>query len=111
MLKIIGFIGVLLGAAGSAFVAYMGLRDMYDFSPPDTEYGNAKLFLMYGSVFLALFLVTGLLVGRGQWKPVLIIGAVCTLFSGLGLFSIGPFLILGSLTVTVSGLVGALTRK
>jgi hypothetical protein len=98
-MKLIGIIGVALGTVGPLWLLTIGLMDVQNFSANSSEYHNGQLFIRYGCMFTLIFMATLWLMIKQYWKRSMLIGLLCTAFSVLGLFSIGPFLIWGSLFI------------
>jgi len=94
-------IGVLLGIAGALFILTLGLQDVPILGHHTANSGNGKMFLIYGSIFLFVFLDIAWLITRNRWKSCFIIAILCTFFSVMGMLSIGPFLFVGSLAILV----------
>jgi hypothetical protein len=100
-MKLAGILGILMGITGSIWLAIIGLRDVNNFGSKTSEYHNGMIFVKYGSTFTLIFLVTLWLMNKQNWKMCLTIGFLCTVFSVLGLFSIGPYIIWGSLFILI----------
>lgn len=111
MSKVTGVLGALLGMAGSVWLIAAGWQEMQGFDSQTAEYHNGMLFVRYGIISLAVFLVIAGLVARGYWKWCLLIGVCCTLFSLVGMFSIGSALIGGSLYVTIHSFFNVMRQR
>jgi hypothetical protein len=111
LMKLTGFLGLLLGIAGAVWITIIGLLDINNFGSETSEYHNGMLFVKYGSALVLIFLVSLWLMHKQYWKLCLIIGFLCTVFSVLGLFSIGPYIIWGSLFTFVYSFVKVLRLR
>ncbi|WP_123039341.1 hypothetical protein [Cohnella candidum] len=109
--KVTGVLGALLGMAGSVWLIAGGWQDMHGFDSQTAEYHNGMIFVRYGIAFLVTFLVIACLVTRGNWKWCLFIGVCCTLFSLIGMFSIGSALIGGSLYVSIHSFLNVMRQR
>jgi hypothetical protein len=98
-MKLIGILGIIVGITGSVWLAIIGLLDVNNFGSETSEYHNGMILVKYGSAFILIFLATLWLMNKQYWKRCLLIGFLCTAFSVLGLFSIGPYIIWGSLFI------------
>ncbi|RUS48166.1 hypothetical protein [Cohnella sp. AR92] len=92
-------IGNLFGLAGAVWLAIEGGLQANGHGAGTSEYHNGAIELRHGLLFAAFFLITWGLMKKGLWKTCVFIGILSTGFSVLGLFSIGPYLIWGSLFV------------
>jgi hypothetical protein len=110
-MKIIGFAGVLLGIVGSIYIIILGIHDIYGFGLQTSEHYNGVLFTTYGTLFLVIYLFTMWLMNKRYWKSSLSVDIACTIFSILGLFSIGPFLFLGSFIILVQSFINVLKSR
>jgi hypothetical protein len=111
MMKIMGLVGVLLGIAGSIYIIVIGLDYIYTFGSQTSDAYNGRLMTTYGAIFLGIFLFTSWLMSKRYWKSCLVIGILCTLFSVLGLFSIGPFLFVGSFIILVHSIANVVRSR
>jgi hypothetical protein len=110
-MKITGYLGLLLGISGAIWITIIGLLDINNYGSKSSEYHNGMLISKYGSVFVLIFLFTLWLMIKQHWKLCIIIGFFCTAFSVIGLFSIGPYIIWGSLFIFVYSFIKVLRLR
>jgi hypothetical protein len=110
-MKLIGILGIIVGITGSVWIAIIGLLDVNNFGSETSRYYNGMLFIKYGSAFILIFLVTLWLMNKQYWKLCLLIGFLCTAFSVLGLFSIGPYIIWGSLFIFLYSFINVMRLR
>jgi hypothetical protein len=110
-MKLISTIGIILGIAGSLWLAIIGLLDVSNYGSDTSEYHNGMIFIKYGLAFFLIYLVTLWLMSKQFWKLCLLIGFLCTAFSVLGLFSIGPYIIWGSFLIFISSFINVMRLR
>lgn len=104
-MKLISILGIVVGMAGSIILAIIGFTDVHNFGSDTSEYHNAMILIKYGLALTLIFLVTWWMMYKQFWKICLTIGFLCTALSVLGLFSIGPYIIWGSLFIFIYSLI------
>jgi len=110
-MKLVALSGIIVGLIGSVLLAIIGMQDVENLGSETSGYHNGLLLIKYGSAFSLIFLVTLRLMNKQYWKTSLIIGFLCTAFSILGLFSIGPFTIWGSIFILIFSLINLIRLR
>jgi hypothetical protein len=110
-MKLIGILGIIVGITGSVWLTIIGLYDVNNFASETIEYHNGMLIIKYGLAFTLIFLITLWLMNKQYWKRCLLIGFLCTAFSVLGLFSIGPYIIWGSFFIFLYSFVNVMRLR
>jgi hypothetical protein len=102
-----GYAGVLAGCAGSAYLLYAGLASL----AAGTDGDNAVLMSAYGILSLLAFLLSAYYLKKANGKGVLYCGAALTLFSVLGMMSVGLVLLPGSLLIFIPSAIHRLEHR
>ncbi|GGD84251.1 hypothetical protein GCM10010911_48180 [Paenibacillus nasutitermitis] len=110
-MKLVSLLGIIVGLFGSIWLAIIGMHDVSTFGSETSEYHNGLLFVKYGSVFSLIFLVTLWMMNKQYWKMSLLIGFLCTAFSVLGLFSIGPYIFWGSIFILIFSFINVIRLR
>lgn len=96
-----------MGCAGAAYLLCIGLSSLAS----GTDVGEPGLMAAYGVLAFMLFLLSARLLRNGNWKGVLFCGAALTLFSVLGIMSVGLFLLPGSVFVFLPSAIQVLENR
>ncbi|CAG5086190.1 Protein of unknown function [Thermobacillus xylanilyticus] len=99
-----GFAGVLAGCAGSACLLYAGLAS-------SGSGDDSVLMVAYGILSLLAFLLSAYYLKKANGKGVLYCGAALTLFSVLGMMSVGLVLLPGSLLIFIPSAIHRLEHR
>jgi hypothetical protein len=110
-MKLAAILGIMVGVTGSVWLAMIGLQHVNNFGSDTSDYHNGILLIKYGSAFTLIFLVTLWLMNKQYWKLCLSIGFLCTAFSMLGLFSIDPYIIWGSLFIFIFSFINVMRLR
>jgi threonine/homoserine/homoserine lactone efflux protein len=102
-----GLLGVVIGCTGSLYLLYTGISSLAS----KTDGSNAVLVISYSILSLLLFLLSGYLIKKSNWKNALYCGAALTLFSILGMMSVGLFLLPGSVFILMPSAIYLLENK
>jgi hypothetical protein len=103
----IGYAGVLAGCLGSAFVLRAGI------SSPAAMPDNADSALVAACGVLSMlgFLLAADLLKSANWKGVLHCGAALTVFSLLGIMTVGSALLPGAMLILVPAAIHMLENR
>ena len=110
-MKLVGLLGIVLGLIGSVWLTIVGMHDVNNFGSETSEYHNGLIFVKFGSAFSLVFLATLWMMNKQFWKMSLVIGFLCTAFSVLGLFSIGPYTIWGSIFILIFSFINVIRLR
>jgi len=100
-----GFAGVIPGCLGSAYLLGIGI------STSGGEASESGLMVAYGILSLLACLLAACLLKNSNWIGALYCGIALTIFSLLGIMSVGLFLLPGSFMILVPSAIRVLESR
>ncbi|MFC0212879.1 hypothetical protein ACFFK0_10440 [Paenibacillus chartarius] len=107
MSRKVGLAGVVLGFIGALYLLYIGISSL----TYNNDDSNAVLIISYGILSLLIFLLSAYFIINANWKSTLFCGAALTVFSILGMMSVGLFLLPGSFLILITSAIYMLENK